>query len=389
MKEVYLDYASTTPVLPEVIEAMGPFWSEKFGNASSLHSWGREARIAVEESRKTVAEILNCTPKEIIFTGTTTTSDNLAILGILGDLRNLREKTHLITSQIEHHAVLDTFKYLEKQGFEVTYLSVDKYGMVNLEELEKATRPETKLVSVIYANNEMGTIQPIEEIAVRVKNKSKSILVHTDAAAVAEYLDLDVQKLGVDLMSLGSHKFGGPKGVGILYVKKGTPISPITFGGHHENGLWPGTEAVPLVVGMTKALELSMKNQVLSVKGVTELRDKLTRGVLEKVPETILTGHPEKRLPDIASFVFKGVEGEAILLRLDAEGIAVSSGSACTSGDLKPSHVLLAMGIPQEEAHGSIRFSLGRGTTEEEIDYVLEKLPKIINDLRLMAPKLS
>jgi len=389
MKEVYLDYASTTPVLPEVIEAMGPFWSEKFGNASSLHSWGREARIAVEESRKTVAEILNCTPKEIIFTGTTTTSDNLAILGILGDLRNLREKTHLITSQIEHHAVLDTFKYLEKQGFEVTYLSVDKYGMVNLEELEKATRPETKLVSVIYANNEMGTIQPIEEIAVRVKNKSKSILVHTDAAAVAEYLDLDVQKLGVDLMSLGSHKFGGPKGVGILYIKKGIKINPITFGGHHENGLWPGTESVPLIVGTAAALRQAQGKLVDSSKRVTKLQDKLIKGVLEKVSETILTGHPEKRLPDIASFVFKGVEGEAVLLRLDLEGIAVSSGSACTSGDLKPSHVLLAMGIPQQEAHGSIRFSLGRGTTEEEIDYVLEKLPKIINDLRQMAPKLD
>lgn len=389
MKEVYLDYASTTPVLPEVIEAMGPFWSEKFGNASSLHSWGREARIAVEESRKTVAEILNCTPKEIIFTGTTTTSDNLAILGILGDLRNLREKTHLITSQVEHHAVLDTFKYLEKQGFEVTYLSVDKYGMVNLEELKKAIRPETKLVSVMYANNEMGTVQPIEEIAVRVKSKSKSILVHTDAAAVAEYLDLDVQKLGVDLMTLGSHKFGGPKGVGILYIKKGTKIDPITFGGHHEGGLWPGTEAVPLIVGMAAALRQAQGKLVDSSKRVTKLRGKLIKGVLEKVSETILTGHPEKRLPDIASFVFKGVEGEAVLLRLDLEGIAVSSGSACTSGDLKPSHVLLAMGIPQEEAHGSIRFSLGRGTTEEEIDYVLEKLPKIINDLRQMAPKLD
>lgn len=391
MKEVYLDYASTTPVLPEVIEAMGPFWSEKFGNASSLHSWGREARIAVEESRKTVAEILNCTPKEIIFTGTTTTSDNLAILGILGDLRNLREKTHLITSQIEHHAVLDTFKYLEKQGFEVTYLSVDKYGMVNLEELEKATRPETKLVSVMYANNEMGTIQPIEEIGKLLQVNSYKLIpkFHTDAAAVAEYLDLDVQKLGVDLMTLGSHKFGGPKGVGILYIKKGTKIDPITFGGHHEGGLWPGTEATPLIVGMAIALRQAQGKLVDSSKRVTKLRDKLIKGVLEKVSETILTGHPEKRLPDIASFVFKGVEGEAVLLRLDLEGIAVSSGSACTSGDLKPSHVLLAMGIPQEEAHGSIRFSLGRGTTEEEIDYVLEKLPKIINDLRQMAPKLN
>ncbi len=388
VKNVYLDYASTTPVLPEAIEAMEPFWSEKFGNASSLHSFGREARLAVEQSRKKVAEILNCQPEEIIFTGTTTTSDNLAILGTAyGLLTADYGRYHLITTQVEHHAILDTFKYLEKQGFEVTYLPVDKYGMVSLEELEKAIKPETRLVSVMYANNEMGTIQPIGEVAVIVK--SKSILVHTDAAAVAEYLDLDVQKLGVDLMSLGAHKFGGPKGVGILYIRKGTKINPITFGGHHENGLWPGTEATPLIVGMTKALEIAISNKQLAISKITKLRDKLIAGVLSKVPEAILTGHPGKRLPDIASFVFKGVEGEAILLRLDAEGIAVSSGSACTSGDLKPSHVLLAMGIPQEEAHGSIRFSLGRRTTEEEIDYVLEKLPKIINDLRQMTPKLN
>jgi len=403
--KVYLDYAATTPVYPEVIEAMKPFWNEKFGNASSLHSWGREARTAVEKSRAKVAEILNCQPEEIIFTGTTTTSDNLAILGVVGSCglwvvgRGIRVgnggRPHLITSQIEHHAVLDTFKYLEKQGFKVDFLPVDKYGMVDLGKLEKAIRPETVLVSVMYANNEVGTIQPLNEIskivhsqpnpATRLTTHFSQPVLHTDAAATAEYLDLDVKKLGVDLMTLGSHKFGGPKGVGILYIKKDTPVSPITFGGHHESGLWPGTEAVPLIVGMTKALELSIKYRVSSIKKVAELRDKLISGVLEKIPDCYLTGHPTLRLPDITSFVFKNVEGEAILLRLDAEGIAASSGSACTSGDLRPSHVLLAMGIPAEEVHGSIRFSLGRETTEEEIDYVLEVLPRVISDLRNLS----
>lgn len=390
MKRIYLDYAATTPVLPEVIEEMAPFWSEKFGNPSSLHSFGREARIAVEESRKKVAEILNCESEEIIFTGTTTTSDNLAILGTVYGLPTTDYgKYHLITTQIEHHAVLDTFKYLEKSGFNVTYLAVDKYGVVDLQELEKAIRPETVLVSIMYANNEVGTTQPLSEVSSKCKVQSSKfgteMYLHTDAAAAGEYLDLDIKKLGVDLMTLGSHKFGGPKGVGILYVKKGTEISPITVGGHHENGLWPGTEAVPLIVGMTKALEIVVSSKQQVVSRVESLRDKLISGVLGEIPDCYLTGHAEQRLPDIASFVFKGVEGEAILLRLDAEGIAVSSGSACTSGDLKPSHVLLAMGIPQEEAHGSIRFSLGRGTTEEEIDFVLEVLPKVVEDIRKMS----
>ena len=324
----------------------------------------------------------------------------MAILGVVRGLWNVREKTHLITTQIEHHAVLDTFKYLEKQGFTVKYLPVDKYGVVDLEELERAIKPETVLVSVMYANNEIGTIQPLSEVSAKC-NPSTSlgarvqgakfgtkIYIHTDAAAVAEYLDLDVKKLGVDLLTLGSHKFGGPKGVGILYIRKGTKISPITFGGHHENGLWPGTEPTPLIVGCAKALELAQLKVQSSKFKVTELRDKLIKGVLDKIPSTILTGHPTQRLPDIASFIFKGAEGEAILLRLDAEGIMVSSGSACTSGDLRPSHVLLAMGIAAEDAHGSIRFSLGRGTTEEEIDYVLEVLPRIITDLRRMTPNI-
>ena len=266
MKKVYLDNAATTRVSGEVLAAMRPYWSEKFGNASSLHSFGREARVAVEESRKEVAEILNCEPPEIIFTGTTTTSDNLAILGIAFGLPTTDySKYHLITTQIEHHAVLDTFKHLEKLGFQVTYLPVDKYGVVDLEELRKAIKPETVLISIMYANNEVGTIEPLSEVSAKCKVQSAKfgtkIYVHTDAAATAGFLDLDVKKLGVDLMTLGAHKFGGPKGVGILYVKKGTKISPITFGGHHEAGLWPGTEAVPLIVGMTKALGMAYRLQ--------------------------------------------------------------------------------------------------------------------------------
>jgi len=292
----------------------------------------------------------------------------------------------LITSAIEHHSVLDVFRHLEKQGFEVTYLPVDQNGLVELNQLDELIKPETALVSIMWANNEVGTIEPIREIAAKIQSsKASKIYFHTDGATVAEYLPIDVKKLGMDLLSLAPHKFGGPKGVGILYVKKKTEIKPITYGGHQEEGLWPGTEAVPLIVGTAKALKIANSESLNVNRQITLLRDRLIKGVLEKIPETFLTGDEVKRLPDIASFCFKGVEGEAVLLRLDAEGIAASSGSACTSGELKPSHVLLAMGIAPEVAHGSIRFSLGRETTEEEIDYVLEKLPKVIEDIRAIS----
>lgn len=388
--KVYLDYAATTPVRKEVLAAMAPYWHKKFGNPSSIHRWGREARVAVEEARKKIARVLHCQPEEIIFTASTTTSDNLAILGTA---RNT--KYHLITSAIEHHGVLDTFKHLQKQeGFELTILPVDKYGVVATGEVKKTLRPETVLVSIMYANNEVGTIQPIVEIVeavhkYQIPDTRYKILFHTDAATVVEYLTLDVQKLGVDMLTLGAHKFGGPKGIGLLYVKKGTPILPLTFGGHHEKGLWPGTEAVPLIVGMAVALKLAQAEREFLTLRVSRFRDKLIKGILGKIPDTILTGHPQKRLPGIASFCFKGAEGEAILLALDEKGIAASSGSACTSGTLEPSHVLLAMGIPPEVAHGSIRFSLGRETTENQIDYVLGVLPGIIKRLRQMAPKLN
>ncbi|HUV71720.1 MAG TPA: cysteine desulfurase family protein [Clostridia bacterium] len=390
MKKVYLDYAATTPVRAEVVEAMAPYWQEEFGNPSSLHLWGTEARKAVEEAREKVATLINASPEEIVFTGSTTTSDNLAIFGVINALKS--KTGQFLTSQIEHHAVLDVFKQLENQGFEVNFLPVDKNGVLNLEALRGAIGPQTILVSIMWANNEIGTIQPIGEISKTIKAVNEELgsktYFHTDAATIVEYLPINVRALGVDLLSLGPHKFGGPKGIGILYVKTGTKIKPITFGGHQENSLWPGTEAVPLIVGTAKAMELATQERKTLDKRVKKLQDKLVKGVVERIPGSFLTGDKDKRLPDIVSFVFPGVEGEAILLRLSAEGIAASSGSACTSGELKPSHVLLAMGVSAEQAHGSVRFSLGRETTEKEIDYVLEKLPKIIAELRALAPEL-
>lgn len=397
-REVYLDNAATTPVRPEVVKAMAPYWSQEFGNASSIHQWGRRARIAVEEARKKMAKILNCQPEEIIFSGTNTLSDNLAIQGVAKAARDKdREKDkdkgiHLIASQIEHHAVLDTFKALEKEGFEVTFLSVDKEGLVSLKNLEKAIKKNTILISIMYANNEVGTIQPIEEIGrylaeINKKRKPK-VYFHTDAAAVVDYLPLDVKKLGVDLLTLGAHKFGGPKGIGILFVRQGTPIKPLTYGGLHERKLYPGTEAVPLIVGMAKALELAEKEKKVASARVTKLRDRLIEGVLTSVPEVVLTGHPQKRLADIASFIVKGVEGESLVLLLDDYGIASSTGSACTSGTFEPSHVLLALGFKPEDAHGSLRLSLGKETSEEDIDYALKVLPPVIEKLREMAPRI-
>lgn len=392
-KLAYLDYAATTPVRPEVVKAMGPYWTKEFGNPSSIHSWGKRARIAVEEARKRIAKILNCKPEEIIFTGTNTLSTNLAIQGVVKSLqeKNKGKKLHLITSQIEHHAVLDTFKALEKEGFEVTYLPVDKEGLVDAKNAKEAIKENTVLISIMYANNEVGTIQPVGEIAetIRQTPSAKKPLFHTDAAAVVDYLDVDVKKLGVDLMTIGAHKFGGPKGIGVLYIKSGTPISPLTYGGHHERSLYPGTEAVSLLVGMAEALEIAGEERKQAGKKVAQLRDRLIKGVLTKIPDSQLTGHPTKRLPDFASFIIKGVEGEAMLLHLDAAGIAASSGSACTSGILEPSHVLIAMGISPELAHGSLRFSLGKDTSGKEIDYVIKVLPGIVKKLRKMAPKIK
>lgn len=391
-RKVYLDYAATTPVDPRVLVSMLPYFKEKFGNPSSIHLWGQEARKAVEQAREQAAKAFGSQTNEIYFTGTTTASDNLAIQGVAKAAKKLGRGNHLICSAIEHHAVLDTCKALTKKGFGLTVLAVDKYGLINLKDLEKAITPKTILVSVMYANNEVGTIEPIKEISKLLKAKSQKpkakIYFHTDAATVVDYLDINVQTLGVDLLTLGAHKFGGPKGAGLLYLRRGVPIEPLTFGGHHEKGLWPGTEAVPLIVGMAKALEIAEKERAKSSRQVSQLRDRLIKRVLDEISGVRLTGHPTKRLPDIASFVIEGVEGEAMLLMLSDKGIAASSGSACTSGILEPSHVLTAMGIAPEQAHGSIRFSLGKQTTKEEIDYVLKVFPEIVARLRKMAPKL-
>jgi cysteine desulfurase len=396
-RKVYLDYAATAPLDTQVLEVMLPYFKEKFGNASSLHSWGQEARAAVDEAREQIAKILNCQPQEIIFTGTTTEADNLAVQGVNESMSQcVKEKVpHIVVSPIEHHGILDVVKHLEEMGrAETTLLPVDRYGLVNPEDVKKSVRENTVLISVMYANNEVGTIEPIAEIAkvTRKINTSptshliSSIVFHTDAVA-AKYLDLDVQKLGVDLMTLGSHKFYGPKGIGILFVRKGTKIESVIKGGAHEYGLRPGTENVPAIVGAAKALQLLEEEKSVAAKRLTQLRDRLIGGILQKISGSHLTGHPEKRVPDIASFVVEGAEGEAMLLGLDQEGIAASSGSACTSGILEPSHVLTAMGIAAELAHGSLRISLGKQTTEEDIDYVLEKLPPIVERLRSIAPK--
>ena len=379
-RQVYLDHAATTSVHSQVMESMLPYFCQKFGNPSSVHCWGQEARIAVDEAREKIAKILGCQAQEIVFTPSATTADNLAIAGLAR-----ANKGQIIASAIEHHAILDTVKALEKQGREVAFLAVDKYGVVDLEALKKALAKPTALVSIMYANNEIGTIEPIGEIAKIIKKKEKEqgsrIYFHTDAATAVGWLDINVHALGVDLMSLGAHKFGGPKGIGLLYVRQGAVIEPITFGGHHENGLWPGTEPVPLIVGASKALEIATSNIKHQTSNIKRLQARLTRGIL-KIPGVELIGPPKHRLADIASFVVSGVEGEAMLLLLSDNGIAASSGSACTSGDLKPSHVLLAMGIPAQKAHGSIRFSLGPETTKEDIDYVLKVFPGVVDKLR-------
>ncbi|PIZ00532.1 cysteine desulfurase NifS [bacterium (Candidatus Howlettbacteria) CG_4_10_14_0_8_um_filter_40_9] len=403
---IYLDHAATTPVDKEVYNAMKPYFTEKYGNPSSIYTLGQEAKTALEESRWEISNILGAKPEEIIFTSGATESNNLAIKGatlchgltqIQKELRiDTDFRPHIITSAIEHHSVLDAVKYLEKYfDFEVTYLPVDKEGVVDIGELEKSIKNNTVLVSIMHANNEVGTIEPIEKIGSLIKNeklKRKNegndlpIVFHTDAVQSFQYLDTNVDKLGVDMLSLTGHKFYGPKGVGILYVRKGTKFLPQQQGGAQERKRRAGTENVPYIVGMAKAMKVS-RGQMSDVGIRTKkLRDKLIKGVLEKIPNAILAGHPTKRLPHNAAFCFKKIEGESILINLDFEGIAASSGSACTSGSLEPSHVLLAMGYDHETAHGSIRFTFGKENTEADVDYVLEKLPPIIEKLRNMSP---
>ncbi|PJE68342.1 cysteine desulfurase NifS [Candidatus Shapirobacteria bacterium CG10_big_fil_rev_8_21_14_0_10_38_8] len=397
MKTIYLDHAATTPVDNKVFLAMESYFSEDYGNPSEPHLWGQKARGAIDQAREKVAEFLGAKPQEIIFTSGATEAINLAHKGLIEAVRKTQNKTpHIITSSIEHKAVMETCKHLEKLGWaKVTYLPVNKDGLVNLQDLEKAIQPETILVSIMYINNEVGTIQPIREIGeaisqinkLRMENGELKIYFHTDATQAIQYLDCNVEKLGVDLLSLSGHKIYAPKGVGALYFKKGMPLRRQQDGGGQEYRLRAGTENVPYIVGLGKAIELAQQNKEYSTKYIGKLREKLIEGVL-KIPKVELVGNASKNTPHIATFLVKGVEGESMMLLLSDQGIAASSGSACTSGLLEPSHVLLAMGYQPEKAHGSIRFSLGKDNTEEEIGKVIKVLPEIVQKLRKMAPKL-
>ena len=380
-RSVYLDHSATTPVRPEVLAAMLPYFGDKFGNPSSIHSWGRQARTAVDSAREQVASIIGATASEIVFTSGGTESDNLAIRGVAKSMQT--KGKHLITSQIEHHAVINTFESLAKDGYEVTYLPCDKYGLIDPDDVRKSIRKDTILISIIHGHNEVGTIEPIEEIGKIAKEHG--ILFHSDAVQSLGKVPVKVDDMGVDLLTISSHKIYGPKGVGALYVRKGTRIRPQVTGGIHEKGLRAGTENVPGIVGFGAACALAEEEMPEESKRLQALRDKLINGILSNIPDTVLNGHPEKRLPHNVNVSVKYVEGEAMLLNMDLLGIGASSGSACTSGSLEPSHVLLAMGIPHELAHGSLRMTLGKSNTGEDIEYVLEALPPIVEKLRAMS----
>ena len=361
---------------------MLPYLGDKYGNPSSIYGIGREARAALDEARDTVARILGAEAGEIVFTGSGTEADNAAIKGVA--FANRDRGDHIITSAIEHHAVLDSAKRLEKRGFRVTYVPVDSYGMVDPADVEAAITDKTILISIMHANNEVGTIEPIEEIA-RIA-KEHGVYFHTDAVQTAGHIPIDVNRLGVDLLSLSAHKFYGPKGVGALYVRRGVRMERYLDGGGQERNRRAGTENVAGIVGLAKALELAVSEMNDEAGRVSQLRDRLIRGVMDRITHVRLNGHPTRRLPGNASFCFEFIEGESLLLNLDMLGVCGSSGSACTSGSLEPSHVLLAMGIPHEVAHGSLRLTLGRYNTEEDVDYVLEHLPGIVAKLRAMSP---
>jgi len=383
MKRIYLDHAATTPTDPEVVKEMEIYFNKRFGNPNSIHSFGQETREAIEEARKKVAHLIGAEPSEIIFTSGGTEADNHAIKGVAW--ANQKRGNHIITSQIEHHAVLHSCRFLESQGFRVTYLPVDKYGLIDIVDLEKAITDQTILITIMHANNEIGTIEPIKEIAEIARKRE--IYFHTDAVQTVGNIPLKVKELGVDMLSMSAHKFYGPKGVGALYLKKGVKIISLIDGGGQERNRRASTENVPGIVGIGKAAELAEKRLIQNEEdGTIRMRDKLIKGISHGVENAYLNGHPINRLPGNVNFCFEFVEGESILLNLDMEGIAASSGSACTSGSLEPSHVLLAIGLPPEMAHGSLRLSLGKGNTEEEIDYVLEVLPRIIKKLRELSP---
>ena len=382
MKRIYLDYAATTPTDPEVIKAMEPYFFERFGNPSSIHSFGQEAKKAIEDAREIVAGFLGAKPEEIVFTCGGTESNNSAIKGVSYALS--KKGNHIITSDIEHHAISEPVKFLEKFGFKVTFVKVDKYGLVDPQDIKKAITDKTILISVMHANNEIGTIEPISEIGKIAK--SQGIYFHTDAVQTVGHIPVNVDELNVDLLSLSAHKFYGPKGVGALYIRKGTKLERFLHGGGQERNRRGSTHNTPGIVGLSKALELCRQSMQDEAQFQIRLRDRLIKELPQKIPEIYLNGHPQKRLPNNVNFSVKYIEGESILLNLDMLGIAASTGSACTSESLEPSHVLLAIGLTHEIAHGSLRFSLGRWTKEEDIDYLLEQLPAIVQNLRAMSP---
>ena len=379
--KVYMDYAATTPVDPRVLKVMRPYFSKKFGNTMSLHSFGREAKKALEDSREKIAKVINANPSEIIFTSGATESNNLALKGIA--FANKKKGKYLIVSSIEHHCVLDSARWLEKQGFEITYLKVDKHGLVDLAELEDSIREDTILVSIMHANNEIGTIEPIKEIGKICREKG--VYFHTDAAQSFGKIPIDVKKMNIDLLTASSHKIYGPKGVGFLFIREGVEIEPLLHGGGHEFGLRSSTVNVAGIVGFAEAAEIARKEMKREAERLTKLRRKLERGVL-KIKNSHLNGHPIKRLPNISNFWFDFIEGEALVMYLDQKGIAASTGSACSSESLEPSHVLLAIGLKPHQAQGSLRLSIGRFTSKKEVDYVLKVLPEVVERLRRISP---
>lgn len=384
MKRIFLEHAGTTPMRDEVLDEMLPFFKSKFGNASTICSYGREAKNAIEEAREKVAKAVGAQPGEIIFTSGGTEADNWAIRGVLAAKSG--EGKHIITSSIEHHAILHTCEELEKQGYSVTYLPVDKYGMVAVEEVLSAINDDTVLVTIMHANNEIGTIEPIAEIGKAIKMKRQDIIFHTDAVQTLGKIPIDVKDLNVDLLTVSAHKIYGPKGVGALYIRKGTRIKPFITGGAQERQRRPGTENVPGIVGFGKAAELVTSDLQTETGRLISMRDRLIKGLTETIPYVRLNGHPTKRLPHNVNICFEFIEGESLLLNLDMKGICASSGSACTSGSLDPSHVLLAIGLPHEIAHGSLRLTLGRDNDDEDVEYVLAVLPEIVQKLREMSP---
>ena len=382
MRKVYLDNAATTALSPRVLEAMLPYFTQYYGNPSSVHAFGREAKQGLDKARDQVAKALHCEPSEVIFTGCGTESDNTVLLGVAqryGD-----KGKHIITTNVEHHAILHTCEYLEKQGYSVTYLPVDQDGLVTAEQVAAAIRPDTILVSIMFANNEVGTIMPIQEIGAVCKEKG--VLFHTDAVQAVGHIPVDVQAMHIDMLSLSAHKFHGPMGVGALYCRKGIRLPSYIMGGAQERGRRAGTENVAGIVGLGAAIQLATEQLEENRAKMTALRDRLMTGIQARISEVNLNGHPTNRLPNNVNFSFKYIEGESILLMLDMNGIAASSGSACTSGSLDPSHVLLALGLPHEIAHGSVRLTLGDETTEEDIDYTIDVLEKTVARLRAMSP---